>query len=231
MTALAALVAVPAAGAALYTAGAQAATWVTGVVRTGPTGRRAVALTFDDGPNPEETPRILDALAEGGARGTFFVLGERARRHPEIVRAAAEAGHDLGNHTYSHRHLWTLGPQATRREILDGAAAIADAAGSPPRFFRPPWGTFNFAAYRISGWLGEARVLWSVRPEGYFIRASAERIVEFVIRRTRPGAIVDLHDASGFPDTAANTRKALPELLRRLREAGYEVLPLSDLLA
>lgn len=132
------------AAAACYTV---AAYWATeglglGVIKRGP-NRPMVALTFDDGPDPEYTPRILDALASSDALATFFMVGRQIEAAPAVARAIAAAGHDLGNHTYGHRHLWSLTPAASVVEVDRGAAAVADATGVTPRYFRPPWGTFN----------------------------------------------------------------------------------------
>ena len=124
-----------------------------GSVWRGPRSKREIALTFDDGPDPEQTPRILDILAAHGARATFFLIGARAARWATLVRRIAEAGHDLGNHTWSHRSLWLSGPRETARQVRDGHDAIAEAAGAPPRFFRPPWGMTNLALF------GELRTL------------------------------------------------------------------------
>ena len=105
-------------GAALYTIGADLMpAYIKETIRRGPTCDHAVALTFDDGPDPVFTPRILDILAQFGVRATFFVIGKRAEQHPEIIRAIAEAGHEVGNHTYTHRPLWLLPPHQTREEI------------------------------------------------------------------------------------------------------------------
>src|SRR5262245_43692171 len=94
-------------GAVLYTIGADLlAAGGKGTVRRGPVDQQAVALTFDDGPDPVFTPRILDILAQFGIQATFFVIGKQVERHPEIVRAIADAGHEVGNHTYTHRPLW-----------------------------------------------------------------------------------------------------------------------------
>src|SRR5215510_7189617 len=93
-------------------------------VRRGPAGHRQVSLTFDDGPDPETTPRLLRLLAAGNARATFFVVGERAARHPEIARAIVDEGHEVANHTWRHRNAWFLGPRATAEEIVDGARRL-----------------------------------------------------------------------------------------------------------
>jgi peptidoglycan-N-acetylglucosamine deacetylase len=215
-----------------YTLGAQfaAGTLERGVIKRGPR-RLQVALTFDDGPDPHHTLRILEALDRAGVRAAFFLVGRHVEEAPEIARAIAASGHDLGNHTYSHRHFWTLPPRASRDEVDRGAAAIADATSQAPRYFRPPWGTFNWAAYARAGQIGETRVLWSVRPEGVLRPAAAGRMTAFVVGRAHPGAIVDLHDRGGHPSTPRETCAALPGMIAGLRDRGLEVVPLRELLA
>lgn len=220
------------AGAAGYTVGAYAVTegLSVGVVKRGP-ARPMVALTFDDGPDPEYTPRILDALAAAGVRASFFMVGSRAEAAAAAARAVAAAGHDVGNHTYSHRHLWGLSPAATVAEVDRGAAAIAAVTGIVPLYFRPPWGTFNWAAYLRAAQIGERRVLWSVRPEGFFVVASCSRMTELVVRRAHPGAIINLHDRGGHPSTPRVTWSALPGMIAGLRARGFEIVRLQVLLA
>ena len=132
----------------------------------GPRERRAVSLTFDDGPDPSFTPRVLDILERDDVRGTFFMIGRRAAHAPAVARRIAEAGHDLGNHTWSHASLWRCGPDRTEREIGDGHAAISQAAGAPPRFFRPPWGKTNLAMFGALRRLETPCVFWTIQPEG-----------------------------------------------------------------
>lgn len=214
-----------------YTLGAHAAAegLGIGVVKRGP-ARPMVALTFDDGPDPVHTPRILDVLASAGAQCTFFMVGRKVEAAPSVARAVAAAGHDLGNHTYRHRHLWTLPPAASAAEVDRGAAVIAAVTGVAPRYFRPPWGTFNWAAYVRAARIGETRVLWSVRPEGLVVAASSARMTTHVVRKAHPGAIVSLHDSPGHPSTPEETRAALPGMIARLRARGLEVVPLRVLL-
>ena len=210
-----------------YTWGSQLLT-VAGIWR-GPTGRRAAALTFDDGPDPECTPRVLDILDRERVRGAFFLIGRRAERAPGVARRIAEAGHDLGNHTWSHPSLWRCGPDRTNREIRDGHSAIAQAAGAPPRFFRPPWGKTNLAMFGAVRRLGTPCVFWTVQPE-------SRRPVEPVAQarrgtaRARPGAIYDLHDADGVPGAGARLVEYLPALIAGLRDQGYALVPLRELL-
>jgi peptidoglycan/xylan/chitin deacetylase (PgdA/CDA1 family) len=190
---------------------------------------RAAALTFDDGPDPEHTPRLLDILGAEGVKGTFFLIGKRAAAAPALARRVAEEGHDLGNHTWSHRSLWLCGPRETARQVSRGHAAIADAGGQPPRFFRPPWGMTNLALFPVLHRLDIPCVFWSLQPEG--LRAVAPGAqVAWALQRVRPGAILDLHDAGGVPGAGARLVDALPALIAGLRARGYALVPLRDLL-
>jgi peptidoglycan-N-acetylglucosamine deacetylase len=219
-------------GIVCYTFGADVlAAASKGTVRHGPEGQHAVALTFDDGPDPVFTPRILDILDEFGAHATFFIIGKRAAQHPEIIRSIASAGHELGNHTYGHRPLWLLPPRQTRAQIDRATQVLTTILGRPPRFFRPPWGRLNWAAARHSMRVQQPPVLWSLRPEGWLPLARPETIARHVAQRLHPGAIIDLHDGGGLWHTPAHTVPALQAILELVRERGLRCLTLSELLA
>ncbi len=132
----------------------------------GPRTARRVALTFDDGPDPEYTPRVLDLLAREDVPATFFLVGERAARAPDVVRAMAAAGHEIGNHTWSHSNLWLCGPRRTDSEIRRAHDLLADLGGRPPRHFRPPWGAVNAAMFGALRRVAARCVFWSIQPEG-----------------------------------------------------------------
>lgn len=200
-----------------------------GSVWRGPKTGRNVSLTFDDGPDPEQTPRVLDILAAHGVKATFFLVGERAARAGALVRRIAAAGHDLGNHTWSHRSLWLAGPRETGRQVRQGHDAIAQAAGAPPRFFRPPWGMTNLALFTVLRGLGTPCVFWTVQTEG-LRPASPALQVERARHRVAPGAILDLHDADGVPGAGARLVEALPAMIGMLGAGGYSLVPLRDLL-
>ena len=190
---------------------------------------RVAALTFDDGPDVEHTPKVLDILAREGVTATFFLIGRRAAAAPELVRRIAREGHDVGNHTWSHRSLWLCGPRETEYQIVRGHEAIADAAGTPPRFFRAPWGMTNVAVFPVVHRLGTPCVFWTVQPEGQR-PVTPDRQVRWVTGRVKPGAIVDLHDADGVPLAGERTVRALPDLISALRDDGYTLAGLRDLL-
>jgi peptidoglycan/xylan/chitin deacetylase (PgdA/CDA1 family) len=200
-----------------------------GCVWRGRRADRTAALTFDDGPDPESTPAVLDVLSREGVTAAFFLIGERAARARELVQRIAAEGHDLGNHTWSHRSLWGLGPGATAREIRGGHAAIAEAAGRAPRFFRPPWGKTNLAMFPVLRDLKTPCVFWSVQPEGRRAVPPAEQL-QRATARMRPGDIFDLHDADGVPGAGPRLLEALPELIAQIRRDGYRLVPLHDLL-
>jgi peptidoglycan-N-acetylglucosamine deacetylase len=190
---------------------------------------RLAALTFDDGPDRAHTPRVLDILARERVPGTFFLIGRRAAEVPDLARRIADEGHDLGNHTWSHRSLWFCGPRETEREIVQGHDAITLAAGSAPRFFRPPWGMTNLAVFPVLRRLQTPCVFWTVQTE-HRRAAAPELQLQRATERVKPGAIVDLHDADGVPGAGGRLVQALPGLIAGLREAGYALARLRDLL-
>jgi peptidoglycan/xylan/chitin deacetylase (PgdA/CDA1 family) len=197
--------------------------------RRGPAQGRRVALSFDDGPDPRWTPAILEILARCGARVSFFAVGERARRAPDVIRAAAGSGHEIANHSWSHRSLWLCGPQRTRIEVARAHDALAELSGRPPRLFRPPWGMVNAALPAALAACGERAVLWSLQPEG-LRPVPADVQVARVLRGIHPGAIVDLHDAEGPSGAPARLAEALPRLIDGLSAAGYELTTVGALL-
>lgn len=199
-------------------------------IRRGPREVRRLALTFDDGPDPVNTPKVLDLLRAAGIRGTFFVVGERAARAPELIREMVAAGHEVENHTWSHANLWFCGPRLTVREISRTQELLATLTGRQPRFFRPPWGMVNLAVFPTLGRLGLRCVLWSNQPEGLRPVAPGE-MASRVIRGASAGAIVDLHDAQGVHGAPGRLLEALPRILEGLDAAGYRCVSLAELLS
>lgn len=190
------------------------------------TARRSrVYLTFDDGPDPEWTPRFLDVLEEAEVRATFFVVGHAARRYRTLMRHVATAGHAIGNHTYAHRHPWMMTPSEARREVADGSAAIADVLGEVPRLFRPPHGRLRPTMTEAAADHGQRTVLWSLSAGDWGPFARASRI-ESRLARTAAGDIVLMHDGRNRRNHPWETLQALPALLERLREAGLEPEPI-----
>lgn len=187
-------------------------------------GDKRVALTFDDGPDPELTPKILEILGRYGARATFFVKGEAAARHPHILKLMVEGGHAIGNHGYSHRDLTGLSRREVEEEIDKTSAAITDATGVTPAFFRPPLGAYTGTVMDVVERKGFDLIMWTNIGSQDLPGIDPKTVAARVIRSTYDGAIILLHD------TRSNVVEALPLILSSLREKGYSMVTLSDLL-
>lgn len=191
-------------------------------------GERVVALTFDDGPNPEATPAILDALASRNAVATFFVLGRHAERWPDLVRRVAAEGHRIGNHGYFHRKLHFKSPAYVRNDLTLGTRAIEAAGGGRPALFRAPHGFRSPWVSSIARSLGQRTVGWSL---GVWDSAKpgVDAIADRTVNGARPGSILLLHDGDGYDPLGdrMQTARALPLIIDRLREQAYrfDLLP------
>jgi len=188
-----------AAAAALVSAGYQSMSptgqWY-GRTFTGLSRRsRKIALTFDDGPNDPYTPRLLDILARHNVKATFFMLGRYVQARPDLARMVAEAGHVIGNHTFTHPNLIFLSANRARTEIEDCQRALTDAVGEHSSLFRPPFGGRRPASLRVARALGLVPIMWNVT--GYDWKApSPEYIEQKIAKRVRGGSVVLLHDGA-----------------------------------
>jgi peptidoglycan/xylan/chitin deacetylase (PgdA/CDA1 family) len=194
------------------------------------TSEPVAALTFDDGPHPEFTPGLLEVLAAHGARATFFMVGEHAAEHPDIVSRVHEAGHAVANHTWSHARLPALSHRRRREELRRCQAALGT---SPTRLFRPPRGLQSRRSYVTARISGYDVVGWSVQAEDWLDR-SADEIAEDLGRRIRPGSIVLLHDRLADPSvpSAADRTRILRAVDRTLDSlTGFRFVTVPDLLA
>jgi len=200
------------------------------IISRGNTGKRAVALTFDDGPDPVSTPALLGMLSRHKIKATFFVTGKNASDHPELVREILMGGHSLGNHSYSHDNLIMFkGSKALKHEI-ESAQVVLSRFGVIPLAFRPPVGITN---PRLKGVLSEAgmySVCFSCRPVDWGNRWIND-LSGRVLRRIRPDDIVLLHDI-GPTDEARFSYwlNEIESILAGLKERGLSVLPLSELI-
>lgn len=195
-------------------------------------GSDALALTFDDGPDPVTTPRVLELLKQHGARATFFVVGARAVAHPDILRRIVAEGHAVGSHTFGHSNAFHFGaPRAQREEVERGISAVASVTGTRPRLFRPPQGLRTPLLRDALGPLRElVCVTWSARGLDTF-GAPASAIVRRLEPALRPGAILTLHDGAGLGGTLdrSATVEALEVLLARASDKGLRCVSLADL--
>jgi peptidoglycan/xylan/chitin deacetylase (PgdA/CDA1 family) len=169
-----------------------------------------------------ETPRILDALAEAEARATFFLVGSRVPAHGDAVARIAAKGHEIGSHSWGHDRPGRPHP-AVLRDLLRTSVAIRRAAGAPPRWFRPPYSRFTRGLMLTARLAGMRTVTWDVDPRDWE-RDDPGDVVEQVLRSTRSGSIVLLHDCG--PATV----ESIPSIVANLRLQGLDMVTVSDLL-
>ena len=191
---------------------------------------RGAALTFDDGPDADGTPAVLDALDAAGVRATFFLVGEQLMRHHAVAREAAARGHELALHGFEHVEHDALRPQAARDDLARGLGAFEAATGRRPRFFRPPYGRFSEASYDACRHLGLEPVYWSSWGMDWE-PLPAERVAELVVRDLGEGAIVLLHDSTRYGHRADTgpTAAAVAAIAAGAEEVGVALAPLGEL--
>ena len=191
-------------------------------------GDRA-ALTFDDGPDPDATPAVLDALDSAGLRATFFLVGEQAMTHRALAREVADRGHEVALHGFEHREHAELSAREARDDLARGLGTIEVATGRRPELYRPPYGRFSEDSYAACRDLRLEPVLWSAWGMDWEPLPS-ERISELVARDLRPGAIVVLHDSARYAprSEAAATAEAVPLVAEAARVAGVELGPVGS---
>ncbi len=189
------------------------------------TDSKHIALTFDDGPDEEMTPRVLDVLHQYNVKATFFLIGNKAERYPDIVRRMVEEGHTVAIHTYSHRPTFPLSNYATVvSELQDTRKAIIDITGKSPRLFRPPFGVTNLIIGKAVRYLGLQTIGWSIRSLDTVNSRRIDKTVARVCKRLHPGGIVLLHDRLVNADVLLDT--LINEMLKR----GYRAVTLDELL-
>ena len=194
-------------------------------------GEKRVVLTFDDGPDEDATPAVLDALEEAGIKATFFLVGEQLMRHHGIARRAALAGHELALHGFAHPRHPDLFPPEARDEVARGVGAFEAVTAFKPRFFRPPYGRFSEHSYNACDALGLEPAYWSAWGLDWYDIDAAE-VADLVTRDLDAGTIVLLHDSPRYAHRASarNTAEAIPAIAAAAAERGLEWATLGDAL-
>lgn len=196
-----------------------------------PPHSRQLALTYDDGPNDPNTKQLLDVLAKHTVLATFFLIGRYAQQRPEIAREIVEAGHVVGNHTFTHPLLTFRSETEIRQQLLDCRAALQDVIGQHSNLFRPPFGGRRPAVLRIARELGLEPVMWNVT--GYDWNAPPAAEIERKVRRQiRGGDVILLHDG-GHKQMGADrsqTVSATEHLITRFKEKGYEFVTIPQMM-
>ncbi len=189
------------------------------------TTRKVVAMTFDDGPSPKLTPKLLDMLKERGIKATFYVVGTNAAEYPEILQRMIAEGHEIGNHSWSHPSLNRMGEAAVKSQLDRTNAAIVKATGIKPATMRPPYGATNAKLNkRFDEEYGMKVIMWSVDPLDWKYR-NADRVTREIVSGATPGGIILAHDIH------SSTVAAMPGTLDALKTKGYEFATVSELLA
>ena len=201
------------------------------------TAERVAALTFDDGPHHELTPRVLKMLARHDLRATFFMIGRHAADRRGLVREVMAAGHEIANHTWSHGRVVEQNRATLRDEIQRGAEALRTITGHPTKWFRPPRGMVTGDMLAAAATQGHEIVLWSVSRGGPAVETPAA-VLAHLTNHLHPGAIIDLHDGTGINTTDAKLLQrrhveleVLPSFLTRAVAEGYRFVTVSGLLA
>ena len=192
---------------------------------------RQLALTFDDGPNDPHTLRLLEVLARHGVKATFFMIGRFVRERPEIARAVAQAGHVVGNHTFTHPNLFFASGSRLARELDDCDQALTEAVGEHSKLFRPPFGLRRPGTLRAVAGRGLTTVMWSVTAFDWKL-PTAEAIERRVAGQVRGGGVILLHDGGHqhMGTDRAPTVAATDSLIARYRGEGYSFATIPEMM-
>jgi peptidoglycan/xylan/chitin deacetylase (PgdA/CDA1 family) len=230
LPALIGLTTAAAATAAGYQAMAPTGQWYGQTFAHGLRGSKKILLTFDDGPNDPHTLNLLQVLAKYNVRATFFMIGRHVQQRPDIARAVAEAGHVIGNHTFTHPNLIFKSAQQTHHQLLDCRHALQDAIGEHSNLFRPPFGGRRPSTLRTARELALQTIMWNVT--GYDWNAPPAAVIENKIaHQMRGGDVILLHDGG---DKAMGTDRsqtviATENLIRRYKDQGHEFVTVGEI--
>jgi peptidoglycan/xylan/chitin deacetylase (PgdA/CDA1 family) len=232
LPALIGLTTAAAASAAGYQSMAPTGQWYGRTLTGGIRGSKQIALTYDDGPNDPHTLKLLDVLAKHNVRATFFMIGRYVQQRPDLARAVAQAGHVIGNHTFTHPLLIFKSEAQTRTELIDCHKALDSAIGEHSNLFRPPFGGRRPATLRIAQKLGLQTAMWNVT--GYDWNTPPATVIEKKIaRQMRGGDVILLHDGGhrAWGADRTQTVTATDNLIRRYKDEGYEFATVPQILA
>ncbi|MGA3104657.1 MAG: polysaccharide deacetylase family protein [Terriglobales bacterium] len=222
--------AIAASAAAGYQSMAPTGQWFGRTFASGSRGSKQIALTYDDGPNDPHTLKLLEVLAKHNVQATFFMIGRYVQQRPDIARAVAEAGHVIGNHTFTHPLLTFKTASQTRTELVDCRKALQDAIGEHSNLFRPPFGGRRPATLKIARELGLEPIMWNVTGYDWNAPPAAE-IERKVVRQMHGGDVILLHDGGHRAPGAdrAQTVIATGNLLRQHKGEGWKFVKVDEM--
>lgn len=188
--------------------------------------KKKIAITFDDGPHPINTPKILNILKENNVKATFFVIGVNAKNYPDALSLVKENGHEIGNHTYSHNVIKGKSDKKIKKEVLDTEKEIEDIVGEKTSLLRPPCGLYDEKTVDFAVENGYKVVLWNIDTHDW-AHSSTSSIVATVVENVKGGDIILFHD---YISGENNTIEALKLIIPKLKSLGYEFVTVSELL-
>lgn len=192
---------------------------------SGPNNKKAISLTFDDGPDPVYTPKILSMLSKYNVKATFFLVGDMAKLNPGLVQRIIAEGHEIGSHTMTHPEAPKTSPSKLRSEVMESIACLQNLTNQEIRFFRPPYGYLDASYFSACADRKVIMILWSVETDDWQ-RPAVDTIVERVINKVEPGSIILMHDGGG---DRQNTVEALDKILYQLERMQLQPVTLSNL--
>ena len=204
-----------------------------GTIYRVPVTQKVVALTFDDGPSADWTPKILDALKEEQVKATFFMVGEHVKEFPDVAKRVADEGHEIGNHTYDHHVLVYYKTEELEKEIRDAQEQIYKVTGVTTKYFRPPKAWLTKSEKKDIKRMGYEIILWSLNSKDW-VTFHDKQITSYLLSNVRPGDIILFHDSGGVFHIEGGNRKqtvkTISRLVNKLKEKGYRFVTISQLL-
>ena len=189
----------------------------------GDTSKKQIAITFDDGPHPAYTPKLLKILKKNNVKATFFLVGEMAEKYPDLVKAEKAAGHDVGNHTYHHVNLTKIPMEDVATEIKACGKVLQSITGRAPHLFRPPGGDYNKKVAEMAEAEGYTMILWTDDPGDY--ASPGDKAIKIrTLDRVSNGGIILIHDG------VQQTVDVLPQIIKYLKDKGYELVTIDEMM-
>ncbi|MFR9070873.1 MAG: polysaccharide deacetylase family protein [Paraclostridium sp.] len=200
------------------------------VITKGNESKKTIALTFDDGPDEDFSPQILDILKKYNVKATFFMVGQKVGWNPQIAKRASDEGHDIGNHTFSHINICKSTNEQIINEINKTQKIIKDVTGKEPTLFRPPYRAINENLFNIIKSKDMKVVLWSDLDTKDWSNPGVYNIIKTIEDNTKNGTIILLHDYNKVRNNKSQTIQALEKVIPKMQSLGYEFVTISDMI-
>lgn len=200
------------------------------IIKNGRDDEKIIALTFDDGPDKDFTPQVLDILKNNNVKATFFVVGEKVEYNPEIIKRQYEEGHEIGNHTFTHINVSKNGYDKIYKEINNTQQVIKKVIGKEPKLFRPPYRAISKDMCNIVKENDMNIVLWSNLDARDWSNPGVHNIINTITSKVQNGTIILLHDYNNIRNKKSQTIQALEVVIPKLKEMGYKFVTVSELI-